>query len=350
MRFPAPSLRHLARLAHDAGITEHALLDEPRRELGSCTDDAGRLLAVAARLPRDPDARRLAAVAVGFLEHAHDGDGRFRLRLGADGEWTDDPPSDDACGRAVHGLGVAAARARWPDVRRRALALFDAAAAFRSPFVRATAHAALGACELLAVSPQHGGARRLVDDAAVTLPRPSRDPAWPWPEPRLAYSNALLPEALLAVGAAAADPVAAHDALGLLGWLVDAESRETWFSFTPVGGRGPGDVRPAFDQQPIEAWAMADACARAYAHTHDAAWASAVRRAARWFTGDNDAGVAMFDPTSGGGYDGLEAGGVNRNQGAESTLAFVATMAQARRLAAGQAARSRSVAASASSR
>jgi hypothetical protein len=74
---------------------------------------------------------------------------------------------------------------------------------------------------------------------------------------------------------------------------------------------------------------MADACARAFAYTRDTRWADAVRRAARWFVGDNDAGVAVFDPSTGGGFDGLERDGVNRNQGAESTLAFVATMAQA---------------------
>ena len=47
---------------------------------------------------------------------------------------------------------------------------------------------------------------------------------------------------------------------------------------------------------------------------------------ARWFDGLNDVGVAMFDPETGGGFDGLEAAGVNQNQGAESTIAFVSTM------------------------
>jgi hypothetical protein len=41
----------------------------------------------------------------------------------------------------------------------------------------------------------------------------------------------------------------------------------------------------------------------------------------------------MFDPLTGGGYDGLEADGRNANQGAESTLAFLSTMQHARRLA-----------------
>ena len=54
---------------------------------------------------------------------------------------------------------------------------------------------------------------------------------------------------------------------------------------------------------------MADACARAAAVTGDADWARGVARAAAWFAGDNDAGVVMWDPVTGGGYDGLEADG-----------------------------------------
>jgi hypothetical protein len=358
-RWPPPSLRHLARLTDEVGIIEHARYDRPRWDLGYCTDDAGRLLAVVSKLASDPDARRLATVALRFLTRAHEGGGRFRLRLAPDAQWTDDPPSDDAAGRALFGLGTAAARAPWPEVRTGALDLFDAAVGFRSAHSRAVAYAGLGAVAVLDVIADHDGARRLVADAAHRLvadaahllPGAALAPGWQWPEPRLSYANALIPEARLAVAAARGDRQGARDALSLLDWLVREESREGWFSFAPVGGRGPGEVKPAFDQQPIEAWAMADACARAHAYTGDPHWADAVRRAVAWFVGDNDVGVAVFDAASGGGFDGLEPQGVNRNQGAESTLAFVATMAQARALRRrAQAARSRPAAASASSR
>jgi len=50
-----------------------------------------------------------------------------------------------------------------------------------------------------------------------------------------------------------------------------------------------------------------------------------------WFLGTNDAGTPLYDPDSGGGCDGLERDGRNENQGAESTLALVSTMQQARK-------------------
>ena len=51
-----------------------------------------------------------------------------------------------------------------------------------------------------------------------------------------------------------------------------------------------------------------------------------------WFLGDNDGSHVMWDPATGGGFDGLEAGGPNRNQGTESTLALLSTLQHARHL------------------
>ena len=99
----------------------------------------------------------------------------------------------------------------------------------------------------------------------------------------------------------------------------------------PHFSRCGGPLSP-LDQQPIEVAALADACARAAAVDPSPAWPDGVRAAAAWFQGANDAGQLMWDPQTGGGFDGLHADGVNRNQGAESTLAVIATLQHARRI------------------
>ena len=81
-----------------------------------------------------------------------------------------------------------------------------------------------------------------------------------------------------------------------------------------------------FDQQPIEVAALADACARAQIVDGNRRWADGITAAANWFLGDNDGGVVMWDPTTGGAFDGLEVGGANLNQGTESTLALLSTL------------------------
>ena len=97
-----------------------------------------------------------------------------------------------------------------------------------------------------------------------------------------------------------------------------------------MGGRGPGESGPAFDQQPIEAWAMADACLRAAMVDGGTQWETGLTDAADWFLGRNDTGAVLYDGRTGAGYDGLEAKGVNENRGAESTLAALGAL-QARR-------------------
>ncbi len=332
MTVPAPSLDHLKRMTDDTSLFEHAIGALPNRALGYCSDDAGRALAVAVRSD-EPGAERLAERYLEFLVQAHEGDGRFRLRLGFDRRWTDDEPSDDACGRALFGIGVAAAAAPWAHVRREARRLFEDAAAFRSYHPRATASAVVGAADLFVADPTCEAAGRMVEDARASLPRARGDGRWAWPQPRLAYANALLPEALIAIGRATGDTASMQEGLGLLRWLIDMEHRAGHLSFTPAGGRGPDDPRPGFDQQPIEAGALADACARAFDETSDGDWLPPLRMCVGWFEGMNDRGVAMLDANTGGSFDGLEARGVNENKGAESAIALITTLQQAHRLA-----------------
>jgi hypothetical protein len=85
-----------------------------------------------------------------------------------------------------------------------------------------------------------------------------------------------LPQALLAAGAALDAPALVADGLRLLGWLLDAQTRDGHLSLVPAAGRGPFDSGPAFDQQPIEAAALADASARAHALTGQDRWLTGI--------------------------------------------------------------------------
>jgi hypothetical protein len=330
---PAPVFDHLLRLTDRRGTFEHALLAEPRPEHGYCTDDVARVLVVAAREPHaEGPVNGLAGVAVRFLNEAQTFGGACRNRMDNAGHWTDDPSTDDHWGRCIWGLGTAAAHSDVSLVGRLAVVQLERAAHARSKSPRAMAYAALGAAELLAVKPDHGVARELISDYAASLAAPNGDPAWPWPEPRLTYANAVLAEAMIAAGAVLDDSTLRQRGLDLLGWLVEFETADGHLSPTPVGGRGAEDARPGFDQQPIEVATLADACARAAVVDAGAIWPDTVRAAAAWFMGDNDAGQVMWDPETGGGYDGLRADGVNGNQGAESTLAVISTLQHAQRL------------------
>ncbi len=333
MTSPEPSFEHIVRLTDRHGTFEHADHIAPRREHGYCTDDMARLLVVTSRSPSGgDDVDALRALALRFVIGAQGRSGGCRNRMSRDGRWHGPSVTDDCWGRSLWGLGTAAARARSLSTRERSMAAFERGAEARSPWRRATAFAALGAAEVLTAVPDHGPALALMSDAADSIGRRDPDPTWPWPEPRLTYANAVLPEAMIAAGTALARPALARDGLKLLGWLLDRETRGDHLSVTPVGGAGPGDRAPSFDQQPIEVAAMADACRRAALVDDSRRWSEGLSRAVRWFLGDNDAGAPMWDPRSGGGYDGLRRDGPNLNQGTESTLALISTLQHARSL------------------
>jgi len=326
------SFDHLDRLSDRRGLYEHADGLVRRVEHGYCVDDNARLLVVCCREPDTGVPGRLARIALDVVLDAQDHEGRSRNRMDQTGRWTDDAGTDDCWGRGMWALGVAAARHPDHAMRHRARKGFELGLRQRSTWPRAMAFAALGAAEVVAGDPDHEPTRRLLADT-LDIIGPAPSGAWRWPEPRLRYANATLAEAVIAAGAALGRPADLQRGLALLAWLLTTETHLGHLSVTGVDGRGPHDHDPQFDQQAIEVSAMADACWRAHQLTGDQTWSRGIALAAGWFHGDNDTGEIMWDASSGGGYDGLQPTGVNRNEGAESTLALVSTMQRARSFA-----------------
>jgi len=322
-------LRHIASMTDDFGTFEHADHTVAREEHGYCVDDMARILLVTSReVDRTPLVLGLAQRSLRFLADAQGPTGRTRNRRSANGRWHGRRGVDDCWGRSVWALGAAACGTGYPAESARSL--FDHAAQQRSRWPRAMAFATLGAAAVVDADPHAVRARALLEDAATLLVglRGGASSHWEWPEARLSYANAAIPDALLAAGYSLRRPELIDGGLELLGWLLDRETRDGHLSVTPVGGAGPMDAAPGFDQQPIEVATLAEACARAAVLTGERRWIDGVRMAGAWFDGDNDASALMWDPATGGGYDGLHADGANLNQGTESTLALLSTRQQ----------------------
>jgi hypothetical protein len=314
------------------GVYEHALERNPRPEHGYCLDDVSRALVVTARQPKaSPTLHGAVRTYVAFAEQAQDSSGAFRNRRTRHGVWEGPATTDDHWGRALWGVGTAV----WlppGHLAERALAVAERALLTRSRWPRAMAYAALGAVEVLRAHPGHPTATQLLEDARELLRGPtSVDPRWPWPEPRLTYANAVLPESLIAIGDSLDDPALVDQGLAQLTWLLDLQTRDGHISVVPAGGWAPPEPLPGFDQQPIEVTALAEAAWRAHQATGDAEWLNVVDLCASWFLGNNDVGLRLYDHSTGGCADGLHADRINRNQGAESTLAALSTLQLARR-------------------
>jgi hypothetical protein len=326
MRLPAPRFEHLRSLTNPNGLWEHARESAPRVEHGFCTEDNARALIVVSRqVSPSSDLEDLAAIYLRFVLEARTGLGQFHNRRNAQGAWTDDVGSDDSQGRAWWGLGAVARLGPAESMRLAGADAFASCASFDSPHLRANAYAALGAVEMLAAHPGDPAATDLLERTSGVVAGAARGRI-PWPEMRLTYDNARLPEALIAAGTTLGRRQLTSMGLRLLEWLVEVETIGDRFSFTSTSGWAQGEPRPGFDQQPLEAWAMADACHRAWSATGDGKWRVRSLRAARWLMGHNDTATVLYDDATGRTSDGLMDGSANGNHGAESTLAGIGAL------------------------
>lgn len=331
--FNPPNYSHLESLTTEIGLYEHSRFDQPRVEHGYCVDDAARALVILSR-EKNHDKRtiNLFNTYLNFTLDAITNDGQMHNRMNGDGDWTDVPGTGDWWGRSIWGLGVSAVHSPTEEQRAKALEGIQRLSQSMSSDLKSLSFAALGAGELLIYGVEEIKSKKILETAKEQLLKSISNQDWLWPEPRLRYGNGAMAEAVILAGWTLLDRQVLKRGLDMLDFLVNAETYSGHFSPTPTYGRGPDNLAPGFDQQPIEIAALADACSRAWEFTGNPRWLAEVDKAWRWFLGDNDNGAIMFDLATGGGYDGLNQFGVNKNQGAESTIAMLSTAQRAYQL------------------
>jgi glycosyltransferase involved in cell wall biosynthesis len=339
---PELKLSHLSRMTDSTGIFQHAIFSVPNFSEGYCTDDNARAFILAvllSELGEDPErVRTLATTYAAFLHHAFDlKTKRFHNHLSFDRHWLDEQGSEDCQARALWALGVGVGRSPYGSFQIMAGQLFALAlpglTEFTSP--RAWAFGLIGIHEYL---------RRLRGDSLVTQTRETltsrlmelfertAQPDWRWFEEELAYDNAKFAHALIVSGRATGQQAVLERGLEALRWLMELQISEQGH-FRSIGTNGfyrRGGTRANFDQQPIEAQATVSACLEAYRATSDSWWYEQAERVFDWFIGWNDLGLELYSAKTGGCRDGLHVDRVNRNQGAESTLAFLLSLAEMR--------------------
>jgi len=334
---PEADLRHLRILTDDTGILQHGVYATPNRAHGYCTDDNARALIVAAMhwyQSHDESDLPLIQTYLAFLAHAMDEkSGRFMNFLTYDRKWSEVIGSEDSHARALWGLGVGVAFCPYESLIALASHLFHrglpCVESFSSP--RAWAFTIVGI---------HAYLRRFGGDTEVRRYRTMLGERllhhftnhttndWPWCEDVVTYANAKLPHALLMCGKWMLRSDMIDIGKKALDWLMRIQTGQGGV-LSIIGTNGwhtRGGPRAHFDQQPIEAHALIDACIEAYHVTREKHWIEQARRAFNWFLGANDLRKSLYDFTTGGCRDGLHADRVNENQGAESTVAWLMSL------------------------
>lgn len=342
LALPQMQLDHLQHLSDSTGIVQHAIYTIPDHTHGYCTDDNARALILTVLLEESgkdsPEVHALASRYAAFLNYAFDRDtGRFRNFMSFDRCWLEDDGSDDSQGRSLWALGTCIGRSRrtglvaWArDLFRQALPMCE-----KTTSPRTWALGILGIHEYLR---RYSGDRatttmsqRLADQLVDLYERTATDD-WLWFEDIVTYNNAKLSQSLMAHGRWADDQRVIEIGLKSLRWLCEKQLSPEG-RFRPIGSNGfsrQGGVSAVYDQQAIEVHAMVSASIEAFSIRKDPFWNDQAHLAFDWFLGRNDLGRPTYDASTGGCYDGLMEDQVNENQGAESTLAFLLSLAEMR--------------------
>ncbi len=313
-------------------MLQHSRFGVPDRAHGYCVDDNARallLMAWAHDLPLEFRCEQ-AAIYAAFIEHAWNEEAlSFRNFLGYDRQWLESAGSPDSNCRTWWALCAAARNFPDPGIASWAATLRDHVAPFLTKQIspRATAFCILGArraCEGPFLSPEAPAILKAGSERLQACLRANTRSDWIWFEPYLAYDNARLCEALIVGGDFLNDSVMVALGTDALAWLADWESHKEGH-FSPVGTQsfGIAHTSPApFDQQPLEAWAMIDACIAAFSVDRSSRWKDTGERAFNWFTGANCHTSSLVDAVTGECFDGLGEVEVNLNRGAESVLSW----------------------------
>src|SRR5947207_2845505 len=277
---PEVNLAHLRRLTDDTGILQHAVYAMPNRHHGYCTDDNCRALVCALmhyELTKEDSVLALADKYLSFTHHAFNPEQqRFRNFLSYDRRWLEEIGSEDVHGRTVWALGSAVMLAPNDAILSLSIRMLHEAlerlGSFTSP--RAWAFALVGLHAYLTRFSGATAPRRIRQQLAHRLMsqyKHNSSKEWPWCEDVLTYANAKLPHALLLTGKDMDDADMLRQGLHSLEWLAKLQILESG-RVSLIGNRGwlaRDGKRARFDQQPVEAMAMAEACAEPYRVTQD---------------------------------------------------------------------------------
>ncbi len=329
---PPFSLVHIKHLTDDTGIIQHAKFGIPNLKEGYCLDDNARALLMvlmAYRQKKDNLALELSPIYLSYIHYMQNKDGTFRNFLSFNRNFLDKVGSEDSFGRTIWALGYLIANApndAYYQIGK--LIFFNASPNFEKlQSIRGIANTLVGISYYLRRNPDDDSMTERLRNLAGKLIKhyeANSSDDWKWFESLLAYDNGILPLALLHAAELLKNDKIAETALGTMNFLSEITLKDGYLSV--IGNEEwykKDSERSMFAQQPVDALAMILMYHQAFHLTRDKEYLIKLFACFMWFLGENDLRMSLFDFETKGCCDGFENYGVNRNQGAESSLAYL---------------------------
>lgn len=329
---PPFSLAHIKRLTDDTGIIQHAKFGIPNLKEGYCLDDNARALLMslmAYNQKKHPLALELMPIYLSYIHYMQNENGTFKNFLSFNRNFLDLTGSEDSFGRTIWALGYLMGNAPNDAYYQNGkLVFFLAVPNFEKlKSIRGIANTIIGVCYYLKSNPadeQMVMRLKNLSFKLVTEYENNRTYNWKWFENLLAYDNGILPLSLLHATQILNDPYIKSIALESMEFLTEQTSKNGYLSI--IGNKKwyvKGEERSMFAQQPVNTLAMVLMYYQAYIITKDKKFLDKLFLSFMWFLGENDLRLSLYDFDTKGCCDGIEEYGINRNQGAESSLAYL---------------------------
>lgn len=333
---PAIKLDHLKQMTTDRGMIQFSKVNQPDITSGYTLDDNARgLIAMCMhhKLTGDENDMSYIRKYLAFIKYCQQPSGNFLNYVNAQGKFTDQnriTNLDDANGRAVWALGylVSMIGLLPNDIISEAETMMNKSLHRMGSVhsTRAMAFAIKGIYDFNCVikSDQNIALLKTFADRLVQMYRHEANESWAWFEGYLTYANSTLPEAMLYAWLATGDIVYKDIAIPSFQFLlsqifnengIEVISNKNWLL--------RGEAAEHFGEQPIDVAYTILALSKFYDVLKNEDYRQKIEIAFNWFLGNNRLHQIVYNPCTGGCYDGLEEKHVNLNQGAESTVSYL---------------------------
>jgi glycosyltransferase involved in cell wall biosynthesis len=325
-------LDHLRRLTDSTGIFEHAKFCIPDYKEGYCLDDNARALLLclmAYRKQKGIDVLDLIQIYLAYIYYSRKPEGFYQMRLSYARELSTVPLSEDAIGRTFWALGYLIRYAPSDSlfIIGREMFFSDFNKLYDLKSNRAIAASIAGLYHFIKRFPDNEEVLRLLKHQSNVLCEHFNDESneeWKWFEPIISYDNALIPMALWysfrvipsdEVYRVAFESTIFLDSVVYRNGHISLVGNKSWYR--------KNEFKSSFSQQPTDAFSLIKMYYQAWKGTGDQIFFERMHCCMSWFYGNNDLFIPVYDEQTTGCNDGLEETGVNRNQGAESTISYL---------------------------
>ncbi len=334
-KMPEINLSHIKNLTTDFGMIQFSKINKPDFDSGYTIDDNARAMIAMCQhfeLSRDKSDLIYINIYLDFIRFCQQADGRFLNYVNIGQVFSDQNSEnlEDSNGRTIWALGnlISHHKILPVDIVIKASAVLEKVLPNVENIhsTRAMAFIIKG-LYFYNQKEKSSAVRSLVKKFAdrltqMYLHESSTD--WNWFEGYLTYGNSILPEALLLAHIVTDESMYRDIAKSTFDFLLQQTFNES--EIKVVSNRSwmqRNGIREEFGEQPIDVAYTVIALVKFYDFYGQESYKVKIHQAFDWFMGKNHLRQILYNPCTGGCYDGLEQYTINLNQGAESTISYL---------------------------